>query len=162
MRVLIIYHTRTGHTRRAAEDIADGMSATRVTPCLLAARKIDTWDLSDVGGVVVGSPCHCGSVRLGGGVAGAVRAVLDRLEPGMLEGCPAGAFSVHSVAGAGATVRTIEGALAAAGARIVVPGIVVRAGVPFSVCRGPMAGLRARQQLRAFGKAIGETVLHDG
>ena len=159
MRVLIIYHTRTGHTRRAAEDIAEGMSGTGATPCLLTAAEIGTWNLSDVGGVVVGSPCRYGSLQVGDGAAGPVRAALDRLKPGMLAGRAAGAFVVNCLAGGRTTARSIERALAAAGARIVVPGIVVRAGVPFSVCRAPMAGAQARQRLRAFGKTIGGFVL---
>ena len=159
MRVLVVYHTRSGHTRCAAEDIAEGMRGRGVTPCLLAAREIGAWDISDVGGVVVGSPCHCGSLKIGGGMAEPVRALLDKLKPGMLAGRVGGAFAVHCLAGGRATVRSIEEALAGAGARIVAPGIVVRAGVPFSVCRGPMAGADMRQQLRTFGKLIGETVL---
>ena len=159
MHVLIVYHTRTGHTRHAAEDIAEGMSGTGVTPCLLPATEIGAWDFSDVRGVVVGSPCHCGSLKIGGGIAGPVRAALDGLKPGMLAGRVAGAFAVNCLAGGRTTVRTIEDALVAAGARIVAPGILVRAGVPFSVCRGPMAGTQARQQLKAFGKTIGGAVL---
>jgi flavorubredoxin len=103
---------------------------------------------------VVGSPCHAGSCRIRGGVSTPVRSALKRLEPAALAGKVAGAFAVNCAYGGHVTVATIESALRAAGARVVEPGVVVRAGVPFSLAVGPMATEEARERLRKLGRSL--------
>jgi flavodoxin len=154
MNALIMYHTVTGHTRRAAEDIADGLRREGVSCCLQAADEMAAWDVADVALVLVGSPCHAGSVALRSGLPGSIRSVLKKLEPSALAGKVGGAFSVHCAYGGHRTVRAIERRLTGCGARIPEPGVVVRAGVPLSVVTGPSASEEDRRRLREFGCSL--------
>jgi flavorubredoxin len=154
MNALIVYHTVSGHTRRAAEDIADGLRREGVSAHLQAAAEMATWDVANVAVVLVGSPCHAGSVALRAGLPGAIRSLLRRLDPSALAGKLGGAFSVHCAYGGHRTVRAIEKRLASCGARIPEPGLVVRAGVPFSIVTGPLASEEDRRRLREFGCSL--------
>jgi flavodoxin len=154
MNALIVYHTVTGHTRRAAEDIADGLRREGVSAHLQAADEMATWNVADVALVLVGSPCHAGSVALRSGLPGTIRSLLSKLGPSALAGKFGGAFSVHCAYGGHRTVRAIEKHLAGRGARLPEPGVVVKAGVPFSVVTGPLASEEDRQRLREFGCSL--------
>ena len=155
MNALIVYHTKTGHTRRAAEDIAEGLRTAGVESRIVAARELEGWDAGEEI-VVVGSPCHAGSCHIRGGLAGPIRAVLKRLGASDLAGRVAGAVAVNCAYGGKLTATTIEKALAQAGAQVAQPGVVVRAGAPFSLYTGPMASQHARERLRQFGAALAE------
>ncbi len=154
MKAIIVYHTKTGHTKRAAEDVATGLQAAGVDAQFLHASDVRGDGLADADIVVVGSPCHAGSCRIRGGLSGPIRSALRRLEPTALAGKVAGAFAANCAYGGHVTVAAIEKALAAAGAKIPQKGIVVRAGVPFSVTVGPMTSEAAREELRQFGQAL--------
>ncbi len=154
MKALIVYDTITGHTRRAAEDVAEGLTGEGVVAALRAAREMAGWDVADEAIIVVGSPCHAGSLAIYAGVAGPVRSLLKALEASTLAGKVAGAFSVNCVYGGHRTVRAIEKRLRSAGAQVPQPGVVVRAGVPFSLYTGPMASEEGRERLRELGRAL--------
>ena len=55
MRALIVYHTRTGHTRRAAEDIAEGLKGTGLEVRLAAATELSDWNVAGDAVLIVGS-----------------------------------------------------------------------------------------------------------
>jgi flavorubredoxin len=154
MNALIVYHTVTGHTKRAAEDIADGLRREGVSARLQAAGEVAAWDVADVALVLVGSPCHAGSVALRSGLPGAIRSLLRKLGASALAGKLGGAFSVHCAYGGHRTVRAIEKRLASCGARVPEPGVVLRAGVPLSVVTGPLASEEDRRRLREFGCSL--------
>jgi len=154
MKALIIYHTNTGHTRRAAEDIAEGLKDHEMDVSIQAAGDLTEWDAADQDIVIVGSPCHAGSLAIRAGVSGPILSVLKKLEPATLESKVAGAFSVNFAYGGQRTVHAIEKHLQAAGAQVPHQGVVVRAGVPFSLFRGPMASEEDRGQLREFGRLL--------
>jgi len=151
MKALIIYHTNTGHTRQAAKDVAEGLRAHGVDVNIKTANTLVEWDVTDQDIIVVGSPCHAGSVSIRAGVSGPILSILKRLEPATLTGKVAGAFSVNSAYGGQRTVDAIEKRLQGAGARTPQQGVVIRAGVPFSLFKGPMASKRSCNQLREFG-----------
>ncbi len=154
MRALIVYHTNTGHTRRAAEDISEGLRSEGLDVSIQAASEGAAWDVADQSVIIVGSPCHAGSLAIRAGVSGPIRSVLKRLEPSTLRGKVAGAFSVNCAYGGQRTVRAIEQRLRAAGAQVPQQGVVVRAGVPFSLFKGPMASEESRGRLQGFGRAL--------
>lgn len=156
MNAIILYHTRTGHTRRAGEDIAEGLRAEGCQATLVHANDMDDAALADADIVAVGSPCHAGSCRIRGGVSTTVRGALKQLKKQGLEGKTAGAFAVNYAYGGHVTVVSIEKALKKAGARVPRTGIVVKAGVPFSLAVGPMASDQAREELRHFGRALAQ------
>jgi flavorubredoxin len=157
MNALIIYHTITGHTRRAAEDIAEGLAGEGVTARLLPAGEMPRWDLAGQAIVVVGSPCHAGSLAIRAGVSGAVLGVLNKLTDSALAGIVGGAFSVNSAYGGRRTVQAIERRLRAAGATVPQTGVVVKAGVPFSLFTGPKASEQHREELRHLGRTLAQT-----
>jgi flavodoxin len=154
MKALIIYHTNTGHTRRAADDVAKGLEAHGVNVTIQAARELPRWDVADQDIIVVGSPCHAGSVSIRAGVSGPILSALKKLNVGSLKGKIAGAFSVNSAYGGQKTVDAIEKRLQAAGARTPQQGVVIRAGVPLSLFKGPVASKKSRNQLREFGYVL--------
>ena len=162
MKALIIYHTNTGHTRRAAEDIAEGLKGEGLDVSIQAANELAEWDASDQDVVIVGSPCHAGSLAIRAGVSGPILSALKKLQPTTLAGKVAGAFSVHSGYGGLRTVHAIEDHLRGAGAQAPRQGVVVRAGVPFSLFTGPMASEENRQELRQFGCALAHAVQGGG
>lgn len=155
MKALIVYWTHTGHTRRAAEDLAEGLSSVGVEVDLAGLQADSNPDLSGYGLLLAGSPCHAGSIRFAGtGIAAAMEHWLRGLARGSLDGKIAAAFAVHSKLGAQRTVGSMEGLLADAGARVISPGPVVKAGVPFSLWEGPRASQADREALRAFGRSL--------
>ena len=119
-----------------------------------AAGEVGAWDVADRSVIVVGSPCHAGSLAIRAGVSGPIRSVLKRLEPSTLAGKVAGAFSVNCAYGGRRTVQAIEEDLRAAGAQLPQQGVVVKAGVPFSLFTGPMASEESREQLQEFGRTL--------
>jgi len=154
MKALIVYDTITGHTRRAAEDIAEGLTSEGVAARLRAAREMAEWDVADEAVIAVGGPCHAGSLAIRAGVSGPIRSLLKRLETSTLAGKVAGAFAANCAYGGHRTVLAIEKRLRSAGAQVSQPGVVVRAGVPFSLFTGPMASEEDRGRLREFGRAL--------
>ena len=162
MRALIIYHTNTGHTGRAAEDSDEGLRSEGVDVSIQAVSDMAGWDVADQSVIVVGSPCHAGSPVIRAGVSGPIRSVLKRLEPSTLTGKVAGAFSVNCACGGQRTVHAIEDRLRAAGAQVPKQGVVVRAGVPFSLFRGPMASEESREQLQEFGRVLAREAQNGG
>ena len=157
MNALIIYHTITGHTRRAAEDVAEGLAGEGATARLLPAGEMSQWDVAGQGIVVVGSPCHAGSLAIRAGVSGAILGVLNKLTDSTLAGMVSGAFSVNSAYGGRRTVQAIENCLRSAGATVPQPGVVVKAGVPLSLFTGPKASEQQREELRNLGRTLAQT-----
>lgn len=155
MKALIVYWTHTGHTRRAAEDIAAGLRSAGVEVDMADLQANSSPDPAGYEVLLVGSPCHAGSIKLAGtGIAAAMEHWLRGLAKGSLDGKTAAAFSVHSKLGAGRTVGSIEGLLADAGAKVISPGPAVKAGVPLSLWEGPHASEADREALRAFGYSL--------
>lgn len=151
MKAIIIYHTKTGHTLQAAKAVADGLRAHDVDVNIQAARTLTGWDVADQDIIVVGSPCHAGSVSIRAGVSGPILSLLKKLESGALKNKIAGAFSVNFAYGGRKTADAIEKRLQSAGARTPQQGPVIRAGVPLSLFKGPNASKKACDQLREFG-----------
>jgi NAD(P)H dehydrogenase (quinone) len=154
MKALIIYHTKTGHTQQAAEDVAEGLIAHNVDVNIQTANTLTEWDLTGQDILVVGSPCHAGSVSIRSGVSGPILSALKKLKVGSLKGKIAGAFSVNFAYGGQKTVDAIEKHLQTAGARTPQQGVVIQAGVPLSLFKGPMASRKSRNHLIEFGYAL--------
>jgi len=154
MKAVIIHHTKTGHTRRASADVAEGLEARGVDVTILQAKAMTGWDVDEQDIIVVASPCHAGSLSIRAGIARPILSLLKKLEANTLKDKIAGALSVNCAYGGKKTVDAIEKHLQAAGARIPQQGPVVRAGVPLSLFKGPMASKTVRNQLREFGYAL--------
>jgi hypothetical protein len=115
------------------------------------------WDVAGLAIVVVGSPCHAGSLAIRAGVSGAILAALKKLDASTLAGIVAGAFSVNSAYGGRRTVQAIERRLRSAGALVPQAGVVVKAGVPLSLFTGPKASEQHREELRHLGRTLAQS-----
>jgi len=152
---LITYYTKTGHTQQAAEDIAEGLREAGVEVLLKPVSQMQAGDLVGYDLIVVGSPCHAGSVRvLFSGIAGPISEWLGALPRGGFTGKAVAAFSVHCSLGAKATVQSLEQLLTDMGGRVLIPGPAVKAGAPLSLWRGPDASPGDRDKLRRFGRDL--------
>jgi multimeric flavodoxin WrbA len=149
MKVLFLYHTKTGHTLEAANATAEGIRSAGSEVDLVQAKDFDPGQLADYDALIVGSPCWFGSVA--GGIARPVQEALDSLAPDALQGKTCGAISVGAFAGAGGTVAALGTALEGKGAGEFRPGPTARAGVPLSVVKGPSVSAADEDSFRAFG-----------
>ncbi len=73
LQILIVYHSRTGHTRKMALAVAEGARAVRGVSVVL--KKIDETtndDLLKADSIIVGSPTYFGQM------SGKVKALFDR------------------------------------------------------------------------------------
>lgn len=150
MKVLILYHTKTGHTLEAADAVAEGIRSSGSTAHLVSLGEFSPEGLSDYGGFIVASPCWTGSLTPDG-VAFPVSKVLKDLSPGALAGLKCGGISVHSGIGGETTVGTIGRLLSEKGCQAFAPGPVARAGVPFSLWRGPSVRSEDEERFAAYG-----------
>jgi multimeric flavodoxin WrbA len=153
MKVLILYHTKTGHTLEAANATAEGIRSAGSEADLVSAKNWNPAALADYDALIVGSPCWAGSVT-SAGVAAPITRALDSLAPGALQGKRCSGISVHSGMGAETTVRTIGQILAQKGGADYRPGPVARAGVPLSLWKGPSVSAEDSERFRAFGAAF--------
>jgi NAD(P)H dehydrogenase (quinone) len=63
MRILVLYYSKGGNTRRLAEAVADGVSAVAgATPVLRKAEEATKEDFVDAAGIIAGSPVYFGTM----------------------------------------------------------------------------------------------------
>ena len=155
-RALIVYSTRTGHTADAAHYVAEGLEEEGVDTEVATTDEADAEEAAEYDILAVGSPCHAGSMPLAGGVAVPVQNWVDELSDTALEGMVGGAFSPYSTAGGNRTVHTLDRVLRDRGASVPQPGVAVKAGIPFSLWRGPEVDTEGARRLRELGKAMAE------
>jgi flavodoxin len=149
MKVLILYHTKTGHTLEAANAVAEGIRSAGSEVDLVTAKEFGSGQLADYDALIVGSPCWFGSVV--GGIATPIQKAFDGLSADALQGKRCGAISVGAFLGAEGTVAALGALLEQKGADEFKPGPTARAGVPLSVIKGPSVNARDEEQFRAFG-----------
>ena len=76
MQVLVLYHSRTGHTKALASAVADGVRRVDGVDCVLkSVSEVTQDDFVDSDGIVAGSPVYFGSM------ASELKAVFDRFVP---------------------------------------------------------------------------------
>lgn len=155
MRATVVYWTKTGHTERAAKVIAEALTGAGVETTLIDLRRDTPPDLDACDLLVVGSPCHAGSMKFAGsGIARPVEAFVRGLGAGTLAGKRAAAYSVNSGYGGAHTIASIERLLRDAGAEIAATGPVVKAGSPLSLVVGRMASEADCEALRQFARML--------
>jgi len=154
-RALIVYFSKTGHTREAGEAIAGGLRESDVEVEMRSMDQVSAEELAGYDLIVVGSPCWGGSLHvLMSGIPIPVGKWLARFEPHGFEGKPVAAFTVHWSFGGQVTLMNLEQLLTDMGGWLIKPGPVVKAGVPFSLWRGPDASPEDREKLRRFGRDL--------
>jgi flavodoxin len=149
MKVLILYHTRTGHTLEAANAAAEGIRGAGGEAEIVEAGDLDGADLSACDGLIVASPCWGGSIAMG--VAWPVLRALNALPGGALAGVRCGAISVHSGFGGERTIATLGKLLAHKGCDDFYAGPAARAGSPLSIWVGPPVSDEDAARYRDYG-----------
>ncbi len=153
-KVLIVYYSKTGNTKRMAGLIAEGARMVKgVEVEVKPVQKTEVRELLGVEGVVIGSPTYYGSM------AAEVKKFLDDSVKfhGKLEGKVGGAFS-SSANVAGGNETTIMNILQA----LLIHGMVVQ-GTSKGDHYGPVAigrpDGRSRKLCREYGRRVAKLVL---
>jgi NAD(P)H dehydrogenase (quinone) len=109
MKILIGYFSKTGHTKKMAEAIAEGIKKENISVELKAVENITVDDLLDFEAIIFGSPTYYGAM------AADLKRLLDASvkHHGKLSGKIGGAFSTSGMVGGGGetTIMSIVQAL---------------------------------------------------
>jgi len=150
MRVLVLYHSKTGHTLEAANATAEGIRLAGSEANVVAVADFRANAVVEYDGLILGSPCWAGSIT-GSGVAKPLVQVVDALPAGCLEKKRCGGISVHSKMGGTNTVRALCELLSRKGCKDCRPGPAAKAGVPFSLWKGPSVCPQDEERFKAYG-----------
>jgi len=152
-KALVIYFSKTGHTKRMAEAVSEGIASSKVSVTLneVGSAKVD--DLLAADAIVLGSPTYYGTM------AAEMKAFIDSSVKlhGKLAGKVGGAFSSSGMLGGGSetTVMSLLEAL-------LIHGMVVEGHARISHY-GPVSigapDKRALDECVSYGKKLGELVL---
>ena len=153
MNVLIIYHTKTGHTLEAATAVAEGVRAAGGAAEVVGVKDFDAAMVERSDGVIVASPCWAGSIT-SSGVPGPVARAIRTLALDALNGKRCGGISVYAAKGGETTVTTLGTLLSAQGAECYIPGPAAKAGVPLSLWKGPAVRPEDAERFRTYGEAF--------
>ena len=96
-KVLVIYYSRTGNTKRMAQEVARGVEKERVSVELNRIEDVKTDDLLNYDGIIIGSPTYYGTM------ASPIKKLLDDSVKfhGELEGRVGAAFASSANIGGG-------------------------------------------------------------
>lgn len=152
-KALIVYFSKSGHTKKMAEAIAKGIDATGVGVATTDVARASVDDLPGADAVILGSPTYYGTM------AAEMKAFVDRSVKfhGKLAGKVGGAFSSSGMLGGG-NETTIMSLLEA----LLIHGMIV-AGNTKIAHYGPVAvgspDARALDECRTYGRRIGELMI---
>ena len=153
MKVLVLYFTKTGHTLEAADATAEGIRSAGSEAELIAAEGFDSAQLAGCNALVVASPCWAGSAG-----RSILPKPLDRtltaLSADALRDKRCGAISVHAGVGGENTVQRITELLTQKGCTDCRPGPIAKAGVPFSIWKGPSVDPQDIERFKVYGTAF--------
>lgn len=150
MKALIVYHSVTGHTQKAGEDIARGLKEGNVEVVLKKVNEVSKSDIKDYDIIAIGSPTH------GSRPSGKIRKLLGSLENGALSQKKVAAFSAYAGMGGDKTVARIEELLRDKGATKIVNGVHVRAGAPLSLWKGRDASAEDVEKCVEVGRKLAQ------
>jgi NAD(P)H dehydrogenase (quinone) len=96
-KILVIYYSRTGNTKKMAEEIVKGAKKEKVLVELKKAEEVKADDLLDYDGIIIGSPTYYGTM------ASPIKKLLDDSVKfhGRLEGKVGAAFASSANVGGG-------------------------------------------------------------
>ncbi len=144
---LIVYHTKTGHTKQAAEDLARGLQSKGIRASIKSIGEVNREELKDCRYFAVGSPTRNGKPSR------KVKKFLKGLDKKELKGKKATCFSAYAGFRGKRTVRKLRRLLKKKGAKVL-PGIAVKAGAPLSLWKGPDAKEKDVAKLERLGKKL--------
>jgi hypothetical protein len=153
MKVLVLYFTKTGHTLEAANATAEGICAAGSEADLITAQAFDPAQLAGYDALIVASPCWAGSAGILI-LPKPLEHALTALPADALQDVRCGGISVHSGVGGENTVQHVGEILAQKGNTDYRPGPAARAGVPFSLWKGPSVKPEDEARFKAYGTAF--------
>jgi multimeric flavodoxin WrbA len=153
MKVLVLYYTKTGHTLEAANATVEGIRSAGSEADLIAAQEFDPAQLAGYDALIVASPCWAG-VADQFLLPKPLDRALTALAADALREKRCGGISVHSGAGGENTVRHLGELLAQKGNTDYQAGPAARAGVPFSLWKGPSVSPQDEARFKAYGAAF--------
>jgi len=122
-KVIVVYESKYGNTKRAAETIIEGMTEISGIEAVLSEPKaVDLSRLADFDAIVIGSPIHIGNATRG------IRKFIDKLGKLELDGRLVAFFDLHMSPESGRVVGKLEKQIGkkAPGLKIAVPGLSIR------------------------------------
>jgi len=151
-KVLVVYYSRSGNTKKMAELIADSMKKERVEVTVTKVQEVKSQELFNFDGIIVGSPVYYGSM------AAQIKELFDETVRfhGRLDGKIGGAFSSSANIGGGneTTILDILNAM-------LIHGMIIQ-GDPLGDHYGPVAinnpDSRATKQCTRFGVRMAKLV----
>ena len=147
---IVIYHTRSGNTKKMAEIVAESMNEAGLPTECKAVSDVKAEDLLDYDAIVIGSPTYYGHM------AGPIKQLFDDTVSfhGKLDGKVGAAFTSSANIGGG-NETTIMGIIEA----MIIAGLVVQ-GDPKGDHYGPVSigkpDERVRRQCKRRGQRIAE------
>lgn len=150
MKILILYHSKSGHTLEAAHATASGIRSAGSEADIVAVKDFNQNSLSDYDGLILGSPCWSGSVN-GAGIAGPLKKVINKLPSEFIKNKRCGGISVFAFAGGQNTVKALKKALLEKGCRDFKSGPSAKAGVALSLWKGPSVTEQDEDLFMAYG-----------
>ena len=152
-KALVVYFSNSGHTKRMAEAIAEGVGEAKVSVTVVEVAKAKAADLSGADAVILGSPTYYGTM------AAEMKEFVDKSVSlhGKLAGKVGGAFSSSGMLGGGneTTVMSILEALLIHGMVVVGNAKIAHYG-PVAVGAPDKTAL---DECKAYGRRIGELTL---
>lgn len=100
-KILVVYYSRTGNTKKMAELVADGAKTAGIDVVLKEVSNVTVNELLEYDGIIMGSPCYYG------GMAAELKDLIDRSveHHGKLVGKVGAAFcSSYNIGGGNETV----------------------------------------------------------
>ncbi len=147
-KALVVYHTKTGHTAEAAEAVARGLEAGKVSVEVKPVSEVRPSDLENYSILAVGSPTR------GARPARVVKRFIKGLDRKALKGKRATVFSAYAGFRGKATLRRLRRLLRRRGAKVVLRGVAVKAGAPLSLWKGPQASPEDVARLEKLGRDL--------
>ncbi|MFA4874129.1 MAG: flavodoxin domain-containing protein [bacterium] len=151
-KAMIIYFSKTGHTKKMAEAIAEGLGSTKVSVTVTEVARASVDDLVDADAVILGSPCYYGSM------AAEMKAFLDASvkHHGKLAGKIGGAFASSGMLGGGNETSVLSMIEA-----LLIHGMIVQGNAKIGHY-GPVAigepDEGALNECLTYGKRLGELI----
>jgi flavodoxin len=147
-KALLIYYTISGHTKKGAENIREGMRNKGIEVTIKSVVEFSPKDVESYEIVVFGSPTH----RLL--PATKIRDAIEMLDKDSLKGKRISAFVCMSMVGGDRALKRLEQMLREKGAENFTPGLVIRAGAPLSLVKGPDASPEDVKKCKALGESL--------
>lgn len=149
MRALLVYHTITGHSKKAAEDVAQGLRKREVDINVKHAKEATSDDVQACDIIVISTPTHVF------GPASIISHFFSRLDEGDLEGKRIALLTCYAGMGGSSTLRILNNLVRKKGASGEFSRLAIRCGSPLSLVPGPDASPDDVQRCIEIGEELG-------